>query len=148
MRFRAEILSHGKTAAGIEVPPEVVEALGAGRKPAVTVTIGSHSYRSTVASRGGVYLIPVSVDNRSQAGVSAGDVVDVDLTLDTAPRTVEVPDDLRAALRASPVAAAAYDRLSYSNQQRHVLSVQDAKTPETRERRVAKVIATLEGSAG
>jgi hypothetical protein len=143
MRFRAEIEAAGKTAAGIQVPPDVIDALGSGKKPAVTVTIGAHSYRSTVAPRGGVFLIPVSVENRRLAGVSAGDIVDVDLTLDTAPRTVTVPDDLAAALAENPTARAQFERLSYSNQLRHVLSVEDAKTPETRQRRVAKVVSTL-----
>jgi Bacteriocin-protection, YdeI or OmpD-Associated/Domain of unknown function (DUF1905) len=143
MRFRAEIEAAGKTAAGIQVPPEVIDALGSGKKPAVTVTIGTHSYRSTVAPRGGVFLIPVSVENRRLAGVAAGDVVDIDLTLDTAPRTVTMPDDLAAALAENPTARAQFERLSYSNQLRHVLSVEDAKTPETRLRRIDKVVSTL-----
>lgn len=143
MRFRAEIEAAGKTAAGIQVPPEVVEALGSGKKPAVTVSIGSHTYRSTVALRGGVYLIPVSVENRRLAGVAAGDVVDVDLELDIAPRSVAVPADLRAALDAAPTALAQFEHLSYSNQLRHVLSVDGAKTAETRQRRIDQVVATL-----
>jgi hypothetical protein len=143
MRFRAEIEAAGKTAAGIQVPPEIVEALGSGKKPAVTVTIGDHAYRSTVAPRGGVFLIPVSVENRRLAGVAAGDVVDVSLELDTAPRVVTVPADLRDALDGNPAARTEFERLSYSNQLRHVLSVEDAKTPETRQRRVDKVVATL-----
>lgn len=145
MRFRASIDLHGKAATGIVVPSEVVESLGSGRKPAVTVTINGYSYRSTVASMGGRFLLPVSAEVRAGAGVAAGDVVDVDVELDTAPREVEVPADLAAALAASPAAARAFAALSYSNQRRHVLSVEGAKTAETRERRIAKAVAELAG---
>ena len=92
--FRTEIRSNGKTAAGIAVPPEVVESLGQGRRPPVTVTIAGHSYRSSVAVMGGEYLVGVSMENRRLAGVEAGDVVDVRLELDTEPRDVVVPADL------------------------------------------------------
>jgi hypothetical protein len=144
--FRAEIRSNGKTAAGISVPPEVVERLGKGRRPPVTVTIAGHSYRSSVAVMGGEYLVGVSVENRRLAGVEAGDVVDVRLELDTEPREVVVPPDLAAALAADPAAATAFEKLSYSNRRRHVLGVEDAKTAETRQRRIAKTVATLGGA--
>ena len=144
--FRAEIRSNGKTAAGISVPPEVVERLGQGKRPPVTVTIAGHSYRSSVAVMGGEYLVGVSVENRRLAGVEAGDVVDVRLELDTEPRDVVVPADLALALAADPAAATAFEKLSYSNRRRHVLGVEDAKTAETRQRRIAKTVATLSGS--
>ena len=143
MRFRASIDLHGKSATGIVVPPEVVDGLGSSRKPAVTVTINGYSYPSTVASMGGRFLLPVSAEVRAGAGVQARDVVDIDVELDTAPRTVEVPADLAKALKAAPAARKAFDALSYSNQRRHVLSVEGAKTAETRERRIAKVVAEL-----
>lgn len=143
MRFRASIDLHGKSATGIVVPPEVVDGLGSSRKPAVTVTINGYSYPSTIASMGGRFLLPVSAEVRAGAGVQAGDVVDIDVELDTAPRTVEVPADLAKALKAAPAAKKAFDALSYSNQRRHVLSVEGAKTAETRERRIAKVVAEL-----
>jgi hypothetical protein len=143
--FRAEIRSNGKTAAGISVPPEVVERLGQGKRPPVTVTIAGHSYRSSVAVMGGEYLVGVSVENRRLAGVEAGDVVDVRLELDTEPRDVVVPADLALALAADPAAATAFEKLSYSNRRRHVLGVEDAKTDETRQRRIAKTVATLSG---
>ena len=141
--FRAEIRSNGKTAAGISVPPKVVERLGQGKRPPVTVTIAGHSYRSSVAVMGGEYLVGVSVENRRLAGVEAGDVVDVRLELDTEPRDVVVPADLALALAADPAAATAFEKLSYSNRRRHVLGVEDAKTDETRQRRIAKTVATL-----
>ena len=102
MRFRATIQLAGKTATGIEIPDEVVEGLGAGRKPPVRVTIAGHTYRSTVAVRGDRYLVGVSAANREAAGVAAGDEVDVDIELDTAPREVTVPADLATALDADP----------------------------------------------
>jgi hypothetical protein len=143
MRFRTTVELGGKTATGMRVPPEVVDALGAGKKPPVRVTIGGHTYRSTVASRGGVFLLPLSAENRAAAGVAAGDEVDVDVELDDAPREVTVPDDLRTALDADEGARAAFEALPYSHRQRHVLAIEDAKTPETRARRVDKALEML-----
>jgi uncharacterized protein YdeI (YjbR/CyaY-like superfamily) len=141
--FRATIELRGKTACGISVPPEVVEALGHGKRPPVTVTIQGYTYLSTVAAYTGEYLIGVSAANRAGAGVQAGDVVDVELQLDEAPRVLEVPADFTAALDADPAARAFFDGLSYSNRSRFTLSIADAKTPKTRQRRIDKSIALL-----
>ncbi len=130
------------------VPPEVVEALGGGKKPAVTVTVGGHTFRTTIGSMGGRSLIPLSAERRTAAGVAAGDEVEVDVELDTQPREVEVPADLAAALDAEPAARARFDALSYSHRQRHVLAVEGAKAEATRQRRVASVVATLAEEAG
>jgi Bacteriocin-protection, YdeI or OmpD-Associated/Domain of unknown function (DUF1905) len=146
MRFQATIALHGKSATGIEVPPDVVTALGQGKRPKVTVTINGYSYPSTVGVMGGVSLIPVSADVRAKAGVAAGDEVDVDVVLDTGPRTVEVPADLAEALDRVPAARQAFDKLSYSGQQRYVLGIAQAKTPETRQRRVDKAVTELSAS--
>jgi hypothetical protein len=143
MRFRATIALAGKTATGIPVPAEVVEALGSGKKPPVRVTIGGHTYRSTVASRGKRFLVPLSAENREHAGVVAGDQVDVDLELDTEPRTVAVPPDLADALASAPEARQFFDNLSFSQQQWYVIPIEQAKTPETRARRLAKAIDML-----
>ena len=145
MRFRASVDLHGKTATGIVVPPEVVDGLGSGKKPAVTVTIKGFSYPSTIASMGGRFLLPVSAEVRAGAGVAAGDVVDVDVALDTSTREVAVPADLAAALKKAPAAKKAFEALSNSNKKRHVLAVEGAKTAETRERRIAKVLTELGG---
>ncbi len=148
MRFRAQILLAGKNNTGIVVPPEVVEALGAGKKPAVTVTVNGFTYRSTVASMGGRYLISVSAERRAATGIRSGvegQEVDVDLELDTAPREVEVPDDVRAALDSDAAALAAYKTLSYSMQNRHVLSITEAKTEATRQKRIHTMITALGG---
>ena len=143
VRFRTTILQSGKTAMGFEVPPSAVEALGAGRRPPVTVTINGYTYRNTVAVMGGAYMIGVSGEHRGPAGVGAGDQVDVELALDTAPREVEVPAELAAALDADPAAKETFDRLSYSNKSWHTLQVTGTKNPETRARRVEKSIAAL-----
>ena len=143
MRFRTTILQGDKTATGIRVPDEIVEALGSGRRPAVTITIKGYTYRSSVAVLGGAYMVGVSAENRAGAGVAGGDEVDVEIALDTAPRTVTVPDELSAALAAEPAAQRTFDGLSYSNKGWHVLQVTGAKTDETRLRRIAKSIAAL-----
>jgi hypothetical protein len=143
VRFRATIEQSGKTATGFRVPDEVVEALGAGKRPAVRVTIGGHTYRSSVASMGGVFMVGVSAENRVSAGVAGGDEVDVDIELDTSPRKVTVPDDFAKALEGDSAAKRTFDGLSYSNKQWHVLSIEGAKSPETRQRRIAKSVDTL-----
>ena len=143
MRFHAIIALHGKSATGIEVPADVVAALGQGKRPKVTVTINGYSYPSTIGVMGGLSLIPVSADVRAKAGVAAGDEVDIDLVPDAAPRTVEVPADLAAALAGVPAARQAFDKLSYSGQQRYVLGIEQAKTAETRRRRVEKAVTEL-----
>jgi hypothetical protein len=143
MKFRAVLELGGKTATGIPVPDEVVESLASGKRPAVTVTINGHTYRSTVARMGDRYMLPVSAENRKGAGVAAGDELDVEVELDTEPRVVTVPEDFAAALDEAPAARKAFDKLAYSHQLRWVLSVEDAKTPETRQRRIVKAVDTL-----
>jgi len=95
VRFRTTIVggSSGNTT-GIEVPDEVVEALDAGKRPAVHVKVGDFAYRSTIARMGGVYMISLSAERREAAGVAAGDEVDIELELDTEVREVVVPPDL------------------------------------------------------
>ena len=143
MRFHTTIVQTEKTATGIRIPDEVVDALGAGKRPAVTVTINGFTYRNTVAVMGGEYWVGVSAENRAGAGVAGGDEVDVDIELDTAPRVVTVPDDFAAALDGEPKARATFDGLSYSNKSWHVLQVTGAKTDETRQRRIARSVSSL-----
>jgi len=145
MRFRTEILGTGKTAAGIVVPADVLEGLAAGKKPAVRVTINGFTYRSSIATVEGRPMIGVSNDVRQAAGVAAGDVVDIDVELDTEKRTVALPEELAALLADDPVARGAYDKLSYSNQRRIVEPIDQTKNPETRQRRIDKAMETLRG---
>jgi hypothetical protein len=143
LRFRTTVEQSGKTATGIEVPSTVVAGLGAGKRPAVRVTINGFTYRSTVASMGGRFMVGVSAENRAGAKVDGGDVVDVDIELDTAPRVVQVPKDLAAALKKDATAKATFDALSNSNKGWHVSSIEGAKTDATRQRRIAKSVAAL-----
>jgi hypothetical protein len=143
MRFRATVKLGGKTATGVEVPEEVVEGLGSSKRPAVRVTMNGYTYRSTVARMGGVFMLPISADNRTGAGVSAGDEVDVELELDTEPREVTVPADLAEALATDPTAKQFFDGLSFSHKSWYVLRVEGAKKAETRQRRVAESVQML-----
>lgn len=145
MRFTATIELGGKTATGIPVPEEVVMGLGRGKRVPVVVTIGGHSYRSTIAAYNGTYMLPLAAEHREAAGVAAGQAVEVDVEVDDAPREVEVPADLAAALAGDQAARAAFDRLSYSNKRRIVLSVEGARAAETRARRIDKAMAELRG---
>jgi hypothetical protein len=143
VRFHTTILQGDKSATGIQIPDEVVEALGAGRRPPISVTIKGYRARSPVAVMGGVYMVGVSADNRAGAGVKGGDDVDVEIELDTAPREVTVPPDFASALDAEPNARNTFEGLSYSNKSWHVLQIEGAKTDETRQRRIAKSVEVL-----
>ncbi len=143
MRCRAIIQLGGKTAMGIHVPAEVVASLGQSKRPAVRVTIRGHTYRSSVAPMGGVFMLPVSAEIRQYAGVAAGDEVDVDIDLDTEPREAPVPPDVTDALDRDADARRFFDGLSYSNKRRIVLSIEDAETADTRQRRIAKAVSML-----
>jgi hypothetical protein len=147
-QFRAVIEAHGKTATGIEVPAEVVEALGPSRRPKVRATVAGHTYRSSVASMGGRFLLGVSAEVRRAANVAAGDEVDVALELDEEIREVVVPDDFAEALAAVPAARAFFDGLSYSQRRWFVLGIEEAKKPETRVRRIDKAVARLAEGRG
>jgi hypothetical protein len=148
MKFRTTIELGGKTATGFRIPADVVEALGKGKRPPVLVTIGGHTYRSTVAAYGDVFMLPLSAENRAAAGVAAGDEVDVEVELDTAPREVAVPADFAEALDREPAARRFFDGLSYSQQRWFVLGIEDAKTEATRQRRITKAVAQLAEGKG
>jgi hypothetical protein len=143
MEFRGTVELGGKTATGIEVPASVVEELDAGKRPKVVATVGRHTYRSSVAPMGGRFMLPVSAEVREAAGVAAGDVVKVRLEVDSAPRAVEVPADLTAALKRDAKARRFFEGLSYSQQRWYTSSIEGAKKPETRQRRVDKAIEML-----
>jgi hypothetical protein len=128
---------------GLEVPAEVVKALGGGKRPAVSITINGHSWKSRVAIMRGRYLIGLSNANRHAAGVVTGDEVDVEVEIDAEPRVVVEPADFAHALDADPAARAAYERLSHSRKREHVLAIERAKKAETRNRLIGKTLATL-----
>lgn len=141
--FRTTLQLHGKTATGIEIPPEIIASLGTSKKPAVLVTLNGYTYRNTVAVMGGKFMVGVSAEHREAAGVKAGDTLDITLELDTAPRNVELPNDLAAALAAVAGARAAFDASSPSKRKEFVRQVEDAKTEETRTRRIATVVSKV-----
>lgn len=143
MKFRTTVELGGKTATGIEVPEEIVASLGTSKKPPVKVSIGGYTYRSTVAVMGGRFMIPLSAANRTGAGVAAGDEIEVELELDDEPREIDIPTDFAEALDRDPEAKSFFEKLSYSNKRRFVLSIEEAKTAETRQRRIDKAIGTL-----
>ncbi|NIJ12120.1 hypothetical protein FHU38_002464 [Saccharomonospora amisosensis] len=130
---------------GLEVPAEVVEELGGGARPRVTITVNGHSWHSRVAIMRGRYLLGLSNANRRAAGVAVGDEVEVEVEveLDAEPPTLVEPADLARALAADPTAQAAYNRLSYTHRRRHILAVEGAKKPQTRARRIDQVLSTL-----
>ena len=142
LSFDTTILQIGNNT-GICVPDEVVKKLGAGKKPPVHVTVNDFTYRNTIAVMGGNFMIGVSADIRSKTGIKGGDKVKVTLELDTKPREVEVPADFQQLLNENPKAKQLFDSLSYSNKQRYVLPMGQAKTEETRQRRMEKAIIEL-----
>lgn len=143
MRFDTTLLQLGNNT-GIEVPPALLDELGAGKRPPVVVNVNGFEYRSTIASMGGRFLIPFSSDKRAATGLGGGDPITVELTVDTAPRTVEPPEDLAKALDAAGLRAA-FDALAPSHQKAHVTSVETAKAADTRTRRIDAVVAKLRG---
>ncbi|GAA1777917.1 hypothetical protein GCM10009795_025070 [Nocardioides hankookensis] len=136
MRLTLELESTGGNTAGFRIPDEVVDELGAGRRPKVAATVGEHTWRSSIARMGDAFWLGMSNENRDLAGVEAGQVLDLDVVVDDAPRTVDLPEEL------APVADA-WARLSYSNQRRIAEGIESAKKPETRAARVEKALAEL-----
>ena len=143
--FRTPILQTGKNTAGIQVPEEIIEKLGAGKRPLVLVTINKYTYRSAVAVMGGKYMISLSAAHRIAADVQGGDELDVTLELDLEPRTVDIPKDLKDALM-SAGALEAFDNTAPSMKKEYVRQVEEAKAQETRERRIAKIVEKLSAS--
>ncbi|HEY1972737.1 MAG TPA: YdeI/OmpD-associated family protein [Pseudonocardia sp.] len=143
MKFRARIELGGKTATGVAIPGEVVAALNAGKRPPVKITLGGHTYRTTVAVMGGRFFVPLNAFNRAAAGVAAGDELDAVIELDTAPREVELPDDLAAALAGDDSARRFFEQLSLTHRKEWVRWVSEAKRTETRHARIGKTVEAL-----
>ena len=143
MTFSTSVLqAPGGTATGLPVPDEAVAALGSSQKPAVTVTIGEYSYRSTLSSVCDALILPLSSADRDASGLSAGDDVIVTLELGKSPREIELSADLDMVL--SEKARTAFDTLSASRRGAFVQQVESAKAAETRARRVARITAQLD----
>ena len=143
MRLTVELQRTGGNTTGFQIPDEFVAELGGGGRPKVAVTVNGFTFRSSIAKMGGTYWLGVSGERRTAAGIEGGQVYDLDIELDTAPRVIETPEDLRAALDAEPAAGEAWQKLSYSHQRQHVEAIASAKTPETRARRVARALEML-----
>jgi hypothetical protein len=141
-RMTVELRREDGGACFFEVPFDVKAAWGRARMP-VVVAIKTHRYRSTVAVYDGRYYIPVRRENRVAAGVDGGDKVQVTLTPDLAPRTVETPPDLARALAKDKHARSRWAKLSYTHQKEHVLAIVRAKRPDTRRRRLARTLELL-----
>lgn len=142
-RFKTTLIqAEGMNATGIIAPAAIIEALGQGKRPKVTVAINGYTYRTTVAVMGGKYMIGLAREHRDKAGVEAGDRIDVTLELDAAPREVDIPKDFAAALKKAGLARA-FEALAFSHRKEHVRAIEEAKAPETRLRRIEKAIAMV-----
>lgn len=146
MKLQTVIQSAGKTAAGIVVPDEFVEALGGGGRPAVRVTAAGYTFRTSIGKMGGQFMLPVTNETRARSGLRPGETVEFDVELDQEPREVAVPADLAAALAAAPAARDAFERLSYSNKRRLVEPIAAIKGADTRARRIERTVAELAGA--
>jgi len=142
MRFQATVIPSGNATA-VEIPPDVMQALGPQGRPPIAITINGHGWRSRVAAMRGLHLIGISAAHRAAAGIAEGDVVEVDVVLDDQPREVGEPSELAAALDAAPHARGAFDRLPFGLKQKHVRSIEEARSAEVRQRRIAKLVADL-----
>jgi len=142
--FAGRIVAGRGGGAYVEVPVEVCEALGAGGRMKVAATFDGHAYRGSVVRMHGVHVLGVRKDVRAAIGVGVGDVVTVVLRRDEEPRTVAVPEELAAALKASPEAETRFETLSYTHRREYAGWVAEAKKAETRERRAAKAVVMLE----
>jgi hypothetical protein len=141
MRFSTTMHQVGRNT-GIEVPPEVIAALGGGGRPAVRVVVNGFEYRSTVGVMGGRALVPFSAEKRAATGIAGGDALEVEIELDTAPREVAVPEDLARALEAAGLTER-FAALSPSARKAHVVAVEGATAEATRARRLAGVLEKL-----
>ncbi len=142
-KFKTTLLTAGKTATGICIPDEIVEALNAGKKPPIKITLNGYTYRGTVAVMGGKYMVGVNAGIREASGVKGGDTLNVEIELDSDERKVELPADFKKALDKNLDAKKSFLTLSYSKQKNHITLIEQAKTDETRQKRIDKSIANL-----
>jgi hypothetical protein len=146
MKFQATVIPSGN-ATGVEIPAEIMEALGPEARPPVAITINGHTWRSRVALMRGQCLIGISAANRAAAGIAEGEIIEIDLQLDGEPRDILPPPDLADVLSAAPEAKAAFDRLPFGLKRKHVAAIEDAKSAEVRQRRIGKLVTSLKPPA-
>jgi len=140
--FEAAVVVNDGGGAWVEVPGDVVAALGGGGRIPVQADFDGIPYRGSIASMGGCMALGVLKSIRAELGKGDGDVVTVTVERDAGERTVEVPDDLAAALAEAGLRES-FDGLSFSHRREHVNAINDAKKPETRARRIAKALEML-----
>lgn len=143
IRFVTRLLQTGRTTTGIEVPADVLRQLGGGARPAVAVTVSGYAYRTTVGVMGGKTLLPFSAAHRTASGLEGGQAIEVELSLDAAPRSLDIPADLEAALAAAPALRAAFLNQAPSRQKADVQTILGARSPQTRARRIEAIMARL-----
>ena len=142
-KFKTTILTAGKTATGIRIPDEIIESFNAGKMPRVKITLNGYTYRSTVAVMKEKYMVGVSADVRKASGVKGGDTLAIEIELDTEERKVELPEDFKKLLDKNLNAKNFFQTLPYSKQKNHVTLIEQARTEETRQKRIEKSIANL-----
>jgi hypothetical protein len=143
LKFQTKVIPSGNATA-VVVPKDLVDALGSGPRPPVSVSINGHTWRTRIALMRGQCLIGISAENRAASGIAEGDDVEVVLALDTAPRTVPEPEDLAEALNRNPEARSAFDLLPFGLKRKHVAAIEEAKSAEVRQRRIAKLVTELQ----
>jgi len=142
LELDATLQPHGPAAA-VVLTDEQVGALGGGRTPPVRVSANGVTIGGRIMRRGGENLLGFSKAARAELGIEPGQVVALTIELDDQPRKVEVPADLAAALDADPAARAAFDALAFTHRKEYVRWVEEAKKPETRERRVRETLTRV-----
>jgi Bacteriocin-protection, YdeI or OmpD-Associated/Domain of unknown function (DUF1905) len=142
MKFKTKIVQSGNNT-GIHVPDEIIEKMGAGKKPSVVITLKKYTYRNTVAVMGDKYMVSLSAEHRKNANVSGGEELEVTIALDTEPRTVELPEEFQKVLNKNTAAKRNFEALSPSKKKYLVLDITSAKTEDTKLRRIEKAINSL-----
>jgi hypothetical protein len=147
MKFRATVIPSGNATA-VEVPAEVMKALGPDARPPIAITIYGHTWRSRVAVMRGQRLVGISRANRDACGIAEGDLIEVDLERDNEPRDVSPPPDLASALNAEPQARIAFDRLPFGLKRKHVAAIEGASSAAVRQRRIESLVRSLGSGSG
>jgi hypothetical protein len=142
-KFQAKVAPSGNATA-VEVPKDGIESFGAGARPPVAISINGHRWRSRIAVKDGKHLVGISAANRRASSISEGDLVEVLVELDEEPRTLPEPTDLSEALKKNSRARAAFDGLPFGLKRKHVAAIEDAKSLQTRQRRIAKLVSDLQ----